>query len=94
MAWNPHLSHLSFKLTDQKLDLTAVYRSHWYGKRALGNLVGLSQLHSFVGKESKYERGTLTCIATHAYLDAESFGGVAATTALLDRLPATPPLGG
>ncbi|WP_296276987.1 hypothetical protein [Pseudomonas sp. UBA7530] len=85
----PCLSHLSFKLTDGKLDLTAIYRSHWYCMRALGNLVGLSQLQSFVGKESKYECGTLTCIATHAYLDSESFGGVPATTTLLTGLPVT-----
>ncbi|WP_313055348.1 hypothetical protein [Pseudomonas lopnurensis] len=85
----PCLSHLSFKLTDGKLDLTAVYRSHWYGQRALGNLVGLSQLHSFVGKESRYECGTLTCIATHAYLDTENLGGAKAAKALLDSLPPT-----
>lgn len=88
----PCLSHLSFKLTEGKLDLTAIYRSHWYGQRALGNLVGLSQLHSFVGKESKYECGTLTCIATHAYLDSENLGGVAVTNAFLNSLPATPHL--
>lgn len=83
----PCLSHLSFKLTDGKLDLTAIYRSHWYCQRALGNLVGLSQLHSFVGKESKYECGTLTCIATHAYLDMETFGKVGVTKDLLASLP-------
>lgn len=83
----PCLSHLSFKLTDGKLDLTAIYRSQWYCQRALGNLVGLSQLHSFVGKESKYECGTLTCIATHAYLDRETFGNVGVTNDLLASLP-------
>ena len=83
----PCLSHLSFKLTDGKLDLTAIYRSQWYCQRALGNLVGLSQLHSFVGKESKYECGTLTCIATHAYLDTETFGKVGVTKDLLASLP-------
>jgi hypothetical protein len=83
----PCLSHLSFKITNGKLDLTAVYRSQWYCQRALGNLVGLSQLHSFVGKESKYECGTLTCIATHAYLDTETFGKVGVTKDLLASLP-------
>ncbi|HBP6729746.1 hypothetical protein KGZ01_11850 [Pseudomonas aeruginosa] len=85
----PCLSHLSFKLTAGKLDLTAVYRSHWYCMRAQGNLVGLSQLHKFVGQEANYECGTLTCIATHAYLDSESFGGVKATSDFLQSLPAT-----
>jgi hypothetical protein len=83
----PCLSHLSFKLTDGKLDLTAIYRSQWYCQRALGNLVGLSQLHSFVAKESKYKCGTLTCIATHAYLDKETFGKVSVTNNLLASLP-------
>lgn len=83
----PCLSHLSFKITGGKLDLTAIYRSQWYCQRALGNLVGLSQLHSFVGRESKYECGTLTCIATHAYLDTETFGKVTITKDLLASLP-------
>lgn len=83
----PCLSHLSFKITDGKLDLTAIYRSQWYCQRALGNLVGLSQLHSFVGKESRYECGVLTCIATHAYLDTETFGKVGITKDLLAALP-------
>ncbi|MDR6680164.1 hypothetical protein [Pseudomonas oryzihabitans] len=83
----PCLSHLSFKITDAKLDLTAIYRSQWYCQRALGNLVGLSQLQSFVGRESKYECGTLTCIATHAYLDTETFGKIEVTKDLLASLP-------
>lgn len=83
----PCLSHLSFKITGGKLDLTAIYRSQWYCQRALGNLVGLSQLHSFVGRESKYECGTLTCIATHAYLDTKTFGKVGVTKDLLGSLP-------
>lgn len=52
-------------------------------------MVGLSQLHKFVGQEANYECGTLTCIATHAYLDSESFGGVKATSDFLQSLPAT-----
>lgn len=79
----PCLSHLSFKLTGDKLDLTAVYRSHWYGQRALGNLIGLSNLHKFVGAESGFECGALTCIATHAYLDVSSLGGAKAAKAML-----------
>lgn len=86
----PCLSHLSFKLDRGKdaIDLTAVYRSHHYAQRALGNLVGLSHLMQFVGKESGYQPGVLTCVSTLAHLDVGSFGGVGATTALLNRLPA------
>src|SRR5690606_18205446 len=43
---SPCLSHLTFKLMDGKLDLTAIYRSHYYAERALGNLIGLAQLQS------------------------------------------------
>lgn len=85
----PCLSHLSFKLDAGKgaVDLTVVYRSHHYAQRALGNLVGLSQLLHFVTKESGYTPGVLTCVSTLAHLDVDSFGGVGATTALLNSCP-------
>ncbi|MCF5182969.1 hypothetical protein GIV96_24585 [Pseudomonas syringae] len=83
----PCLSHLSFKVTGEKLDLTAVYRSHWYGQRALGNLLGLSNLHKFVSDESGFERGALTCIATHAFLDVETLGGAKAAKQMLAAFP-------
>lgn len=70
----PCLSHLSFKLTDCKqVDLTAIYRYHYYCQRTLGNLVGLSQLLLFVAKESSLKVGTLTCISTQAALDLKSW---------------------
>jgi hypothetical protein len=85
----PCLSHLSFKLDPEHeaVDLTAVYRSHHYGRRALGNLIGLSQLQAFVATESGHTPGVLTCVSTLAHLDVGAFGGVAATNALLRRLP-------
>ncbi len=89
----PCLSHLSFKLDPEReaVDLTAVYRSHHYGRRALGNLIGLSQLQAFVAIESGYTLGVLTCVSTLAHLDVGAFGGVAATNALLQRVrPALP----
>lgn len=85
----PCLSHLSFKLDveNEAIDLTAVYRSHHYAQRALGNLLGLSQLLAFVAKESGYAVGVLTCVSTLAVLDVRNFGGVAATNALLGKFP-------
>lgn len=83
----PCLSHLSFKLNNGRVDLTAIYRSHHYAQRALGNLIGLSQLQNFVSAESGHACGTLTCIATHAYLDTETWGGVNASNQLLLSLP-------
>lgn len=84
----PCLSHVSFKITDDKVDLTAIYRSQWYGQRALGNLIGLSNLHKFVATESGFDSGVLTCIATHAYLDRDTLGGAQAAKEMLKGFPA------
>jgi hypothetical protein len=70
----PCLSHLSFKLTNRdQVDLTAIYRYHYYCQRGLGNLIGLSQLLQFVANESNLKVGSLTCISTQAALDLESW---------------------
>lgn len=82
----PCLSHLSFKLSGGRVALTAVYRSHYYAQRTLGNLIGLSQLQSFVAKESGLAIGPLTCISTLAVLDTDTWGGVDATTSFLKTL--------
>lgn len=78
------LSHLSFKIAGRdRLDLTAMYRSHYYAEKALGNLVGLSQLMSFVATETGLKTGTLTCLSTHAYLD-DGLGSMPAVRSLLN----------
>jgi thymidylate synthase len=78
------LSHLSFKMVGpNRLDLTAMYRSHYYGERALGNLVGLSQLLNFVARESGTEPGTLSCLSTHALID-NALGTIRDVRALLE----------
>lgn len=67
----PCLSHLSFKVDSSgAVSLTAIYRSHYYVERALGNLLGLSRLLAFVAKEAGGTIGTLTCLAVHATLEA------------------------
>lgn len=66
----PCLSHLSFKLTsDRRLILTALYRSHYYVYRALGNLYGLAWLQHFVAREVGIEAANLVCHSTMAKLD-------------------------
>jgi len=91
----PCLSHLSFKLVDkERVDLTVMYRSHYYCQRALGNLIGLAQLLSFVAKESQLKVGTLTCLSTHAHLDSSSWGKAAefkAVVQTLEKVGATAP---
>ena len=68
----PCLVHLSFKLReDHGLMLTALYRSHYYVARALGNLIGLSQLLFFVARESGLKPRGLVCHSTFARLDLD-----------------------
>ena len=83
---SPCLSHVTFKLIDGKIELTAIYRSHYYAERALGNLIGLSQLQDYVARESGFEPGVMTCVSTYAKLD-DGFGGIRAARKLLDSLP-------
>ena len=65
------LSFLSFKLThDKTLMLTVMYRNHHYVGRGLGNFVGLGRLQAFVAAQSGARLGSLTCISTHAEIDA------------------------
>lgn len=81
----PCLVHLSFKLReDHGLMLTALYRNHHYVARALGNLIGLSQLLFFVARESGLKPRGLVCHSTFARL--ELYGGW--TVANLKRLVA------
>lgn len=69
----PCLSHLSFKLSPDKtsLHLTAIYRSHYYIEKALGNLLGLARLQSFLARELGINSGTLVCHSTLATLEYE-----------------------
>jgi hypothetical protein len=65
------LSFLSFKLThDNALLLTVMYRNHAYVARGLGNFLGLGRLQAFVATQSGSKLGSLTCISTHAKIDA------------------------
>lgn len=65
----PCLSHLSIKIHEGKVRLNATYRSHFYVRRLLGNLVGLGRLQYFIAKETKLGVGSLTVNSTFARLD-------------------------
>ena len=68
----PCLSHLSFKLLpDDRVTVTALYRSHYYVEKALGNLLGLAQLLYFVAGETGLGVGPLVCHSTYAVLDTD-----------------------
>ncbi|MDB5437828.1 MAG: hypothetical protein JWM33_255 [Caulobacteraceae bacterium] len=83
----PCLSHLSFKLgANRELRLTAIYRSHWYVQRALGNLFGLAHLQQFVANEAGLKVGPLTCLSTMAQLETQpGQWGKAAVRELIDE---------
>jgi thymidylate synthase len=67
------LSFGSFKLRsdngNEHLDLTVMYRNHYYVEKLLGNLIGLGRLMDFVSKEAGVSLGALTVISTHAKID-------------------------
>lgn len=66
----PCLSHVSLKLGDSdSLYLTALYRSHTYIARALGNFLGLAALQAFVCEQAGLEPGPLVCVSTYARLE-------------------------
>lgn len=68
----PCLSHISLKLgREDELYLTALYRSHYYIARALGNLKGLASLQAFICDETKLRPGPLVCVSTLAVIDPE-----------------------
>lgn len=80
----PCLSHLSFKvMPDKRLSLTAFYRSHFYVKRALGNLLGLSWLLCCVAQETGFATGPLTCISSMAQLEPDDAWSKHALNAML-----------
>ncbi|MBN8612716.1 MAG: hypothetical protein J0L92_19125 [Deltaproteobacteria bacterium] len=69
----PCLSHLSFKVVDGRVHLTALYRSHYYVQRAYGNLLGLSRLLAFVAAQAGFAPGTMVCHSTMGMLDHEKW---------------------
>jgi hypothetical protein len=69
----PCLSHVSLKITREKrLVMTALYRSHYYLQKALGNLLGLARLQAFVCEQTKLAPGPLICMSTYATLERNS----------------------
>jgi hypothetical protein len=83
----PCLAHLSFKLREDKgLMVTALYRSHFYVQRALGNLIGLSQLLYFVAREAGLAPRSLVCHSTFARLDAGERWSISAVKGFLQEV--------
>ena len=70
----PCLSHLSFKLFDGAVHLTALYRSHDYGYKVPGNLLGLARLQSCVASETGQHIGGLVVHSSYALLSGSRTG--------------------
>lgn len=69
----PCLSHLSFRIKNRNsLMLTALYRSHYYVQKTLGNLLGLAQLLGFVANETGLNVGPLVCHSIFATLERDT----------------------
>jgi len=67
----PCLNYIAVQLEKQKrrvLGLLAVYRNHDFLERAYGNYWGLCNLLSFLAKETKSDRGPLTCVSSRRML--------------------------
>lgn len=59
--------------TDGLLHMMAIYRSHFYLQKALGNLIGLGELLGFIARESGFDVGTLTVNSTAAQLERDGW---------------------
>ncbi len=62
----PCLSHVSLSLQKGVVHMTALYRNHDFIKRAYGNYVGLGRLLRFVGHQSGWPTGELSCVSASA----------------------------
>ena len=71
----PCLSHVSFKYWNEAVHLTAVYRSHDYRYKTLGNLLGLARLQACVAQEVGAAIGSLVVHSTYASLQPPTVKG-------------------
>jgi hypothetical protein len=65
----PCLSHLSFKLFSGRVHLTAIYRSHDYRYKVLGNLLGLARLQACVSDQVGLPMGSLVVHSTYGFVE-------------------------
>jgi hypothetical protein len=70
----PCLSHISFTLAHDRLNLAALYRNQHFIARAYGNYLGLTRIADFVGREVGVEVGEIVCMATHADAEYKDYG--------------------
>jgi thymidylate synthase len=69
----PCMNLVDFKKRDGKLNLTVVFRSHDYGKKALPNFIALGELLKKVSDATNSEVGILTCHSVSAHIYETEF---------------------
>lgn len=80
----PCLMHISIKLFNENIHLTAFYRSHEYRFKVPGNLLGLARLQECVAQETDTGIGNLVIHSSRAFVDNE--GGTSDFTDLIRGL--------
>lgn len=80
----PCLSHLSFKLIEGHVQLTALYRYHDYRYKVPGNLLGLARLQTCVAHEVGAGIGKLVVHSSRAFINDD--GGYPEFRDLTDEL--------
>lgn len=83
----PCLSHISFTLEADKLNLAALYRNQYFVTRAYGNYLGLTRIGDFIAREVGVQLGEILCLSTHADAQFREFtkGEVEQLAATLGR---------
>lgn len=67
---SPCLQYVQFRAYgDRKLQLVALYRSHDYMNKALGNMMGLQRLGQFVAFQTEREYTGLSVVSLHPFSD-------------------------
>lgn len=89
----PCLSHISFTLEKDLLNLAALYRNQHFIARAYGNYIGLARLGKFIASEVPgVELGEIVCLATHADAEFKDFNKSRVQRLAKTALDATLPL--
>lgn len=89
----PCLSHISFTLEGDVLNLAALYRNQHFVARAYGNYIGLARIAAFIAREVDVQVGEILCLATHADAQISDFGKAGVEALVADaRQPSIPAL--
>ncbi len=69
---SPCLQYIQFGVYNGVINLTGLYRSHDFERKALGNFVGLTRLLRFAAAETSRTVGIVRCVSLHAHCTNKS----------------------